>query len=103
MSAPKAKHVVVLRGSPRANGNSDLMADRFAAIALKHGCLLNDYALRDLSFVPHGEVLEGYHDGLSGALNEIYDADIVVLSTPIYLCNMSGLLKGALDRFFLDI
>ncbi|WP_027835534.1 flavodoxin family protein [Maritalea myrionectae] len=100
MSAPKAKQIVVLRGSPRANGNSDQMADRFCETALAQGCAVNDYALRDLSFVPFGEVPDDHQDGLSDALNKIYDADIVVLSTPIYLCNMSGLLKGALDRFF---
>lgn len=100
MSAPKAKNIVLLRGSPRAKGNSDQMADRFCDTAAAQGCAVNDYALRDLSFVPYGEVPADHQDGLSDALNKIYDADIVVLSTPIYLCNMSGLLKGALDRFF---
>ncbi|MCF4097252.1 flavodoxin family protein [Maritalea mediterranea] len=94
------KGVVILRGSPRAGGNSDQMADRFANIVKGAGRPLHDDALRDLNFVPFGELPTDHRDDLSSALAAIYDANVVVLSTPIYFCNISGLLKGAFDRFF---
>lgn len=100
MSDPKQKSIVVLRGSPRANGNSDKLADRFCEVAIGAQSMLHDYALRDLEFLPFGEVADDHQDQLSPALNDIYQADIIVLTTPIYFCNMSGLLKGAIDRFF---
>lgn len=100
MSGHKPCSIVVLRGSPRASGNSDQLADRFCETAIEAHAELHDYALRDLEFSPFGEVADDHQDQLSPALNDIVGADIIVLTTPIYFCNMSGLLKGALDRFF---
>lgn len=100
MSDHKSCSIVILRGSPRAGGNSDQLADRFCKVAKSAGAELHDYALRDLSFVPFGDVAADHEDDLSPALDAIYNAQIIVLTTPIYFCNMSGLLKGALDRFF---
>lgn len=100
MSVHDVQSIVVLRGSPRPSGNSDQMADRFCDTARECGTLVHDYALRELVFSPFGEVASAHQDDLNPALDAIYTAQLVVVSTPIYLCNMSGLLKGALDRFF---
>ena len=100
MIAKSSHKVVVLRGSPRADGNSDKMADAFANIAKQKGVAVTDIALRDLHFLPVGIVPEGHKDDLTPVVANIKDAQIVVLSSPIYFCAISGLLKGALDRFF---
>ncbi|MEO1138278.1 MAG: NAD(P)H-dependent oxidoreductase [Pseudomonadota bacterium] len=102
------KKIVCLLGSPRDGGNSDQLANRFCAAAEKHGAKVNIHALRDLRFdgyIPdaerHREEALGEHpDDLEGVLADVAKADILVVATPIYFCNMTGLLKQALDRFF---
>lgn len=100
--------VVCLLGSPRAGGNSDQLATRFCNALDVHGAVVKMYALRDLRFqgyVPEvqrarEETLGEHHDDLEEVLNDVDRAHIVVLAAPIYFCNLSGLMKQALDRFY---
>lgn len=102
------KRVVCLQGSPRPGGNSDQLSDRFCKAAEAAGAEVESHALRALRYqgcinLRHcktGGQSCGQDDGLSPVLQAVRDADIVVLSTPVYFCNMSGLLKQAFDRFF---
>jgi len=104
---------VCLLGSPRPGGNSDVLAERFAGALDAHGAMVKVHTLRDLRFqgyVPDAQLLKEealgeHHDDLEGVLEDVSRAHIVVLATPIYFCNMSGLMKQALDRFyqFLDV
>lgn len=99
---------VCLLGSPRPDGNSDILADRFCGALDVHGALVKIHTLRDLRF--HGyisdaerhkdEKLGEHHDDFEQVLDDIRRAHIVVMATPIYFCNMSGLLKQAFDRFY---
>ncbi len=100
--------IVCLLGSPRAGGNSEVLAAAFCDAAEKNGSHVEQFALRDLRFqgcinLRHcktgGETC-GLDDDLAPVLAEVALADIVVMATPIYFCNISGLLKQALDRFF---
>ena len=65
---------------------------------------MTTHALRDLQFSGYvGDGVAGAagpQDDLTPVLEDIKAADVVVLSTPIYFCNMTGLLKQAIDRFF---
>lgn len=99
---------VCLLGSPRPGGNSDLLAERFCGALDIHGAVVKTHTLRDLRFqgyVPDAErhkdeKLGEHHDDFEGVLNDVRRAHIVVLATPVYFCNMSGLLKQAFDRFY---
>ncbi|WP_306114283.1 MULTISPECIES: flavodoxin family protein [unclassified Roseovarius] len=100
--------VACLLGSPRAGGNSDLLAGAFCDAAGEAGASVEQFALRDLLFqgcvsLRHcktgGETC-GLGDDLNPVLSAVAEADVVVIATPIYFCNMSGLAKQALDRFF---
>ncbi|WP_317056529.1 flavodoxin family protein [Roseovarius rhodophyticola] len=97
--------IVCLLGSPRKAGNSDLLAERFCAAAEVHGAQTQTHSLRDLRFQGYteanGHMNEyGPDDDLGPVLADVEGADVLVLATPIYFCNISGLTKLALDRFF---
>ena len=102
------RRVTCLMGSPRAGGNSDALAAAFCAAARAQGANVIQFALRDLQFqgcvnlrqCKTGGTECGLQDDLLPVLRAVARADVVVLATPIYFCNMSGLLKQALDRFF---
>lgn len=95
--------LVCLLGSPRANGSSDKLAERFCTAAERAGAAVVTHALRDLRFqgyVPPADGLyEPAEDDLDPVLADIREADVLVLATPIYFCDMTGLMKQALDRF----
>ncbi len=100
--------IACLLGSPRAGGNSDILAGAFCEAAEREGALVETFALRDLRFqgcvwLRHCKTRGtgcGLQDDLIPVLNAVTAADVVLMATPIYFCNVSGLLKQALDRFF---
>ncbi len=100
--------IVCLLGSPRAGGNSDALADAFCNAAVGQGAQCRQFALRDLRFqgcvnlrqCKSGAETCGLDDDLLPVLDAVAGADVVVIATPIYFCNMTGLAKQALDRFF---
>lgn len=100
--------IVCLLGSPRVGGNSDALADAFCDAALAQGAKCRQFALRDLRFqgcvnlrqCKSGAETCGLDDDLLPVLDAVAGADVVVIASPIYFCNMTGLAKQALDRFF---
>ncbi|MFK7940338.1 MAG: flavodoxin family protein [Roseovarius sp.] len=98
--------IVCLLGSPRADGNSDQLADAFLDAAETAGAEVSRHALRDLRFdgptgkKPDAEGDYGVEDDMAGVLDDVIHADVIVFATPIYFCNMTGLMKQAFDRFF---
>ena len=102
------KRVVCLLGSPRAGGNSDQLAEVFADALRSRGAFLELYALRELSFsgcrnlfhCKRGGERCGLADGLSPILEAVREADVLVLSSPIYFTDITSDLKAAIERFF---
>ena len=100
--------IACLLGSPRPGGNSDALAGAFCDAARAAGASIQQFALRDLRFqgcvsLRHcktGGDTCGLGDDLNPVLGAVAEADVVVMATPIYFCNISGLAKLALDRFF---
>ncbi|MEM7075269.1 MAG: NAD(P)H-dependent oxidoreductase [Pseudomonadota bacterium] len=95
--------VVCLLGSPRAKGCSDLLAARFCDAAESAGATTVRHALRDLRFQgftpPSDSLYASPEDDLDPILADIMEAEVLVLATPIYFCDMTGLMKQAFDRF----
>ncbi|MEM6480484.1 MAG: NAD(P)H-dependent oxidoreductase [Pseudomonadota bacterium] len=103
------QRIVCLLGSPRAFGSSDLLAEKFCSAAQNEGADVVTYALRDLRYQGYKPPSDGLYDDatddLDPVLADILLADCLVMATPIYFCDMTGLMKQALDRFdfFLSI
>jgi multimeric flavodoxin WrbA len=101
--------VLVLKASPRRDGNSALLADAAAAGAQKAG---HEVKVRHLDDVVEGMLRDcrscrrtdgscGIDDGYERfLLDDLVPADALVLATPLYWYGMNARLKSAVDRLF---
>lgn len=101
-------NVVLFKGSPRRNGNSDILANafikgaeeaghkvtQFSIIDTKvGGCLACDYCLRN-----GGNCIQ--KDGMQEIYTALAEADTIVFATPVYYYSFSTQLKAIIDRFY---
>lgn len=100
-----SKKVLILSSSPRKNGNSDILCDRFADGARDAG---NDVEKLFINAMKIGYcrgcgacaetkkcVLQ---DDMASVLDKMVHADVIVFGTPVYFYAMSGQLKTLIDR-----
>lgn len=101
-----SKKVLILSGSPRKNGNSDLICDEFMKGALESG---NDVEKIRVSAKNIHPCLGCYHckdnngkcvfdDGMAEILQKMIDADVLVLASPVYFYSIDAQLKALIDR-----
>lgn len=103
------KKIMVLNGSPRANGNTVGLIKAFKDGAESKGNTVKVFDLQKMNINPCLGCLRGGKDKNSPCVQKddmlkIYadykDADIVVLASPLYYWNISGQLKCTFDRLF---
>ena len=102
------KKMVTLLGSPRANGNSAAIAGRFTEIAEKYGAETKTYSLNKLKFrgcqacMMCKDKLDrcALKDDLEPVLDDIRDADVLVLATPVYFADVTAQMKMFIDRTY---
>ncbi len=101
--------IVTWLGSPRTDGNSENIARFFLEVAAERGADTGAvYSCSKLSFqgcmgcmaCKHGQERCILQDELTPALADYEAADVVVLASPVYCCNISGQLKLAFDRTY---
>lgn len=99
------KKIFIVSSTPRANGNSDILAEEFARGAREAGHSVDKVNIRDMELQFCIGCLDCQKTGkcvLRDGMNELYgrikNADILVFATPIYFYEMSGQLKTFLDR-----
>lgn len=103
------KKIVILNGSPRRNGNTSALVQKFTEGAESAGNTVTEFFLDKMNI--HG--CKGCFGGHSSKdcpcvqkddMAEIYPAvrecDVVVFATPLYYWNMSGQIRTAIDRLF---
>lgn len=99
------KKVVIISSTPRAGGNSEVLAKEFERGALESGHQVEFVALRDHNF----KYCTGCYschkigkcvidDGINEVSQKLLDADVIVFATPVYFYSMSGWLKVFIDR-----
>ncbi|MGE5396639.1 MAG: flavodoxin family protein, partial [Chitinophagales bacterium] len=103
-----SKEILVLTGSPRINGNSDLLADAFIAGAEKAGHSVTK--IRTASHKINGCLgcdkcwSNGTHCVQKDDMVKLYPAlekaSVLVLATPLYYYSWSAQIKCALDRTY---
>ena len=99
------KKVLILSGSPRKGGNSDTLCDEFMKGAIEVGNEVEKifvagknigyckacYACKDTGVC----VIK---DDMAEVLQKMLDADVIVLSSPVYFYSISAQLKAVIDR-----
>ena len=98
--------ILALIGSPRKNGNTDIMADEVLKGASDVGCFvdkiyLDDYIIRPIQVCdrPAAEREDTRSDDdFPVLLEKFLDSDIIILSTPVYWFGFSAQLKCFIDR-----
>lgn len=100
------KKVLILSGSPRKNGNSDILCDAFMRGAKEAG--------NDVEKIRVAEKNIGYcrgcyycknsggqctiKDDMAEILQKMIDADVLVLASPVYFYSIDAQLKALIDR-----
>lgn len=103
----EGKSVLIIEGSPRRQGNTDLLADEFAKGAKEVGgnvekIFLGDYNLPFLTEEAADKPKESMRETDSWKLVEKFlNADVVVLSSPVYYMNVSDRMKTFIDATYL--
>lgn len=102
------KQVLVIKGSPRKNGNTSALADAFARGANEGGNTVTEVVLKEKTI---GDCLgcgacqkNGGNCIQKDEMTEIYDAmklaDVIVLASPVYFYTWTSLMKRMIDRTF---
>lgn len=101
-----SKKVLILSGSPRKGGNSDILCDEFARGAQEVGNNIEKIRVAAKKVVhcsacyycrDHGG--ECVHkDDMAEILQKMISADVLVLASPVYFYSIDAQLKAVIDR-----
>ena len=99
------KRVLIISASPRKNGNSDILCDRFAKGAAESGHKVEKIFLasENIGYCRGCGVCNSTHkcvqkDDMAEILDKMVTADAIVLATPVYFYTMDGQMKTFIDR-----
>ncbi len=98
------KRILVLVGSPRKGGNTELLADAFLEGARESGNTVTKYHVRGKSLMPCVDCQYCYtHSGcaLIDGMDEVYkllsETDLLVFASPVYFWGFPAQLKALID------
>lgn len=99
------KNVLIISASPRKNGNSDILCDRFAQGAMESGHHVEKVfvASKNISYCCGCGVCNTTHkciqkDDMAEILDKMVNSDVIILATPVYFYSMDGQMKTFIDR-----
>lgn len=99
------KHVLILSGSPRRRGNSDLLCDAFAQGAREAGHTVEKIFLRDQTigycracYACRESGVCAIKDDMAQILEKLHWADVVVMASPVYFYSIDAQMKALIDR-----
>ncbi len=100
------KKVLILSGSPRKGGNSDILCDQFAKGAIDAGNEVEKIRVTEKKIAPCSGCYFcrtsggkcALNDDMGEILEKIIACDVLVLSTPVYFYSMCAQLKAVIDR-----
>ncbi len=101
-----SKKVLILSGSPRKGGNSDLLCDEFMRGAKEAGNKVEKIRVAAKKVAPcsaryycrdHSGVC-AHKDDMAEILQKMIDADVIVLASPVYFYSIDAQLKAVIDR-----
>ncbi len=103
------KRIVIIKGSPRKNGNSAALADQVAAGAQAAGAQVESFYLHGMDIAPcdacdacHSEAYAGciVEDDMQEIYPSLREADALVIASPVYWFTVSAQTKIFMDRCY---
>lgn len=102
------KKMVHLFGSPRVKGNSADIANVFCKKAESYHVEITTYTLNKMKYkgcqacdaCKNGHHQCTLYDDLLPALTDIVEADVVLMTSPVYFGDVTAQLKAVIDRFY---
>lgn len=101
-----SKKVLILSGSPRKNGNSELLCNEFMKGAKDSGNEVEKISVAAKKIAPcsgcyycrnnGGKCV--HNDDMAEVLQKMIDADVLVLASPVYFYSIDAQLKAVIDR-----
>ena len=103
-----SKHILVLSGTPRKNGNSDKLADAFIAGAEQAGHTVKKYSTADKNIKGCLDCQTCFQHGAACSVPDdfaelaplVQQADMIVFATPMYWFSFPAKLKAAIDKLY---
>lgn len=101
-----SKNVLILSGSPRKGGNSDLLCDQFLRGAKEGGNQVEKIFIREkkIGYCTACYYCEDHQgtcaikDDMAEILHKIKKADVIVMSSPVYFYSIDAQMKALIDR-----
>ena len=101
-----SKKVLILSGSPRKGGNSDLLCDEFMRGAAEKGNQVEKILIRDkkISYCKACYYCRdtgkgcAIRDDMAEILDKMLAADVIVLASPVYFYSIDAQMKTVIDR-----
>lgn len=103
-----AKKIVVFTGSPRKNGNTDLLAEAFIDGAEESGnevtrfdvARMEIHGCKDCKYCFKNDGKCRQDDDMQKIYPSLRECDVLVFASPIYWFDISAQIKSAIDRMF---
>lgn len=100
-----SKKVLILSGSPRKNGNSDILCDEFMRGAIEAGNQVEKIRVAEKKvgycracYTCKETGVCAIKDDMAEILQKMIDADVIVLASPVYFYSIDAQLKAVIDR-----
>ena len=101
-----SKKVLILSGSPRKGGNSDLLCDDFLRGAQESGNQVEKVFLRSKKVAPCNACYYCKNSGgkcaipddMAEILDKMQAADVIVMASPVYFYSIGAQMKAVIDR-----
>ncbi|MCI8283865.1 MAG: flavodoxin family protein [Firmicutes bacterium] len=102
-----SKKVLILSGSPRKGGNSDLLCDEFLRGAKDAGNDAEKIFIRGKKVAPcnacyycrdTGSGQCAVKDDMAEILDKMQQADVIVMASPVYFYSIDAQMKAVIDR-----
>lgn len=99
------KNVLILSGSPRKGGNSDILCDEFMRGAKESGNEVEKIRVAEKQigycrgcYACQKTGICAVKDDMAEILQKMIDADVLVLASPVYFYSIDAQLKALIDR-----
>lgn len=100
-----SKKVLILSGSPRKDGNSDMLCNEFMRGAAESGNEVEKIRVSEKKigyctacYACRGTGVCAIKDDMAEVMQKIIDADVLVLASPVYFYSIDAQLKALIDR-----